>query len=79
MGKTKFWVFLSAPLIAWSFFYLLFYQSILDYLPGKNIFAGIVLPILLMMSSQIVALVFLSATFGSIAKALNFAPASEII
>ena len=74
IGKTKFWVLMSAPLIAWSLFYLLFYQSILDYLPGEDVFAGIVLPVLVMMSSQIVALVLLGATFGSIAKALNFAP-----
>jgi hypothetical protein len=73
IGKAKFWMLMSTPLIAWSFFFLFFYQSIIFYV-GEDPFMGIVVPLLLILASQVAALILIGATFGSVAKALDHAP-----
>lgn len=72
MGKVKFWVLMSSPLIAWTIFFLLFYQVIDATFPvGYDPIMDLVLPILLLTSSQITAMILIGANFRSVAKAIR--------
>jgi hypothetical protein len=72
IGRVKFWVLLSAPLMAWAVFFLLFYQSLggvipLDDDPIKNI----VIPVFLLSSSQMAVVILIGVNFRSVAKAIH--------
>ena len=72
IGKVKFWVLMSAPLIAWTIFFLLFYQSLGAGIPvGNDPVMSIVIPVLLLLSSQIIAQILIGANFRSVAKAIR--------
>jgi hypothetical protein len=72
IGRVKFWVLLSAPLMAWAVFFLLFYQSLGSSIPfDDDSIKSIVIPILLIMSSQITAQILISINFRSVAKAIH--------
>jgi hypothetical protein len=74
IGKVKFWVLMSTPLIASSIVFLSFYQPLSGGVIGEDLTMSIVIPLLLVMFSQIAALVLIGATFGSVAKALSHTP-----
>lgn len=74
IGKVKFWVFMSTPLIAWSAFLLFFYQPLAGGPIGDDPTMSIVVLVLLLTFSNIAALVLLGATFSSIAKAHRHTP-----
>ena len=72
IGRVKFWVLLSAPIMAWSVFFLLFYQSLGSSIPmDDDPIKSIVIPILLIMSSQITAQILIGINFRSVAKAIH--------
>ena len=72
IGKVKFWVLMSSPLIAWTIFFLLFYQVIDATLPvGYDPVMDLVVPVLLLLSSQIAAQILIGANFRSVAKAIH--------
>ena len=72
IGRVKFWVLLSAPLMAWAVFFLLFYQSLGSSIPfDDDSIKSIVIPILLIMSSQITAQILIGINFRSVAKAIH--------
>ena len=72
IGKIKFWVLMSSPMIAWTIFFLLFYQVVNIALPvGYDPIMDIVVPVLLLSSSQIAALILIGANFRSMAKAIR--------
>jgi hypothetical protein len=74
IGKVKFWVLMSTPLIASSVVFLSVYQSLAEGIVGEDPTMSLVVPLLLLTFSQLAALVLIGATFGSIAKALTYAP-----
>jgi hypothetical protein len=74
IGKVKFWVLMSTPLIAWSAFLLFFYQPLAGGPIGDDPTMSIVVPVLLLTFSNTAALVLLGATFSSIAKAHRYTP-----
>jgi hypothetical protein len=72
IGKIKFWMLMSSPLVAWTIFSLLFYQVIDASLPIEfDPITELVVPLLLMMSSQIAALILIGANFRSVARAIR--------
>jgi hypothetical protein len=74
IGKVKFWVLMSTPLIASSVVFLSFYQPLAEGVVGEDPTMSLVVPLLLVTFSQLAALVLIGATFGSVAKALSHAP-----
>jgi hypothetical protein len=74
IGKVKFWVLMSTPLIASSVAFLSFYQPLAEGVVGEDPTMSLVVPLLLLVFSQLAALVLIGATFGSVANALRYAP-----
>jgi hypothetical protein len=74
IGKVKFWVLMSTPLIASSVVFLSVYQSLAAGVVGEDPTMSLVVPLLLLVFSQLTALVLIGATFGSVANALRHAP-----
>jgi hypothetical protein len=74
IGKVKFWVLMSTPLIASSVVFLSFYQPLAEGVVGEDPTMSLVVPLLLLVFSQLAALVLIGATFGSGANALRYAP-----
>jgi hypothetical protein len=72
--KVKFWVLMSTPLIASSVVFLSVYQSLAAGVVREDPTMSLVVPLLLLVSSQLTALVLIGATFGSVANALRHAP-----
>jgi hypothetical protein len=74
IGKVKFWVLMSTPLIASSVVFLSFYESLAEGVVGEDPTMSLVVPLLLVTFSQLAALVLIGTTFGSVAKALTHTP-----
>jgi hypothetical protein len=74
IGKVKFWILMSTPLIAYSVIFLSYYQPLAEGIEGEDITMSLVVPLLLLTFSGLAALVLIGASFGSVAKALSSAP-----
>jgi hypothetical protein len=74
IGKVKFWILMSTPLIAYSVIFLSFYQPLAEGVIGEDTTMSLVVPLLLLTFSELAALVLIGASFGSVAKALSSAP-----
>lgn len=71
IGRVKFWILLSMPLVFFSSFYLSIYQSIAGTPSTENLLSGVVMPVLLIIFSGIVAISLIGFSFFSIAKPLS--------
>ena len=74
IGKVKFWLLMSTPLIASSVVFLSVYQPLAAGVVGEDPTMSLVVPLLLLVFSQLTALVLIGATFGSVANALRHTP-----
>jgi hypothetical protein len=75
IGKVKFWVLVSTPLIVWSIFTLSFYQLIATPAPaGVDPVMSIAVPFLYINFSGITSQILIGVIFSSVAKALSHAP-----
>jgi hypothetical protein len=75
IGKVKFWVLVSTPVILFSSFNLSFYQSILGPVPiGADPIMAIVVPLLLIEITGIISIILIGVGFRSVAKALSHTP-----
>jgi hypothetical protein len=74
IGKVKFWILMSTPLIAYSVIFLSYYQPLAEGVVGEDTTMSLVVPLLLLTFSGLAALVLIGASFGSVAKALSSAP-----
>ena len=72
--QGKVLVLMSTPLIASSVVFLSVYQSLAAGVVGEDPTMNLVVPLLLLVFSQLTALVLIGATFGSVANALRHAP-----
>lgn len=70
IGRVKFWILLSMPLILFSSFYLSIYQSIAGTLPAENL-SSVVMPVLLIIFPGIIAISLIGFSFYSISKPLD--------
>lgn len=74
IGKVKFWVLMSTPLIASSVVFLSYYQPLAGGVIGEDPTMSLVVPLLLVMFSNVAALIMIGATFASVARALSYIP-----
>ena len=65
---------MSTPLIASSVVFLSFYQTLAEGVIGEDPIMSLVVPLLILVFSQLTALVLIGATFGSVANALSYTP-----
>ena len=72
IGKTKFWILMSTPIVAFSGYYLVFFQSIAG-TPSilEDPINGIVIPVLIIICTGIIAIVIIGISFSFIAKPLK--------
>lgn len=72
IGKTKFWILMSTPIVAFSGYYLVFFQSIAG-TPSilEDPINGIVIPVLIIIFTGIIAIIIIGISFSFIAKPLK--------